>query len=707
MTSFNILSTTSIQRSLTGSEHGFIAQGVGIIATEPVANATPGVTIKGTTNTLTVLGFINNGTDSSVSFEDANGAFVTIGSSGSVTSGAVAAAALSGTFVGNGIRMTNAGLISNGLGNGVLLTAVNGSTSVVDIFNTTTGILQGAFTGLELNPRFSRANVVNDGLITGGVTGVNLTYTEFATSTQTVNNSGDIVGGQTGLFITASFITPLKVTNTGVISGGQSGAAITSRGTIEFVNSGTLSGSANSLTLEGARGNATILNSGNLVGDVQLGSGADVFDTRGGTVTGTVNLGDGADTVLLDDASVTLVGGGGVDLVRSWVGYHMRTSDLEQLVLEGTEDLKGAGNSGNNVITGNVGDNALFGFAGNDTLLGQEGNDKLFGSAGVDNVSGGDGDDWIHGGADRDVLQGGSGNDLIQGGTGDDVLDGGEGRNTLEGGVGDDIIIAGVDAETIHGGQGEDLISFAGSLSRVVVNIGVNFTSGGAAEGDVISGFEQLVGSNFDDVLVGSSGNNVISGQRGADRLRGEAGEDSLTGGAGADTLDGGTGADLVSYQFSQARVIVNLETGFTSGGDAAGDVLISIERAEGSNLNDRIVGSTDGNRLFGLDGEDYLDGAAGSDIIEGGRGNDDLLGGAGADRFVFGLFSGNDRILDFEDGSDIIDLRPYNVLQFSDLALSVDDDDLLINIGGFGTSIRLVSENGQTVLTEADFLFS
>ena len=53
--------------------------------------------------------------------------------------------------------------------------------------------------------------------------------------------------------------------------------------------------------------------------------------------------------------------------------------------------------------------------------------------------------------------------------------------------------------------------------------------------------------------------------------------------------------------------------------------------------------------------------GGNGSDEIDGGYGDDSLRGGEDSDRFVFEFTFGNDRIEDFQDGVDFIDLSAFS----------------------------------------------
>ncbi|MBC6472558.1 MAG: calcium-binding protein, partial [Hormoscilla sp. GM102CHS1] len=69
---------------------------------------------------------------------------------------------------------------------------------------------------------------------------------------------------------------------------------------------------------------------------------------------------------------------------------------------------------------------------------------------------------------------------------------------------------------------------------------------------------------------------------------------------------------------------------------------------------------------LRGYAGNDILRGYAGNDILYGGAGYNSLNGGAGADIFV--LIPGGRATIDFEDGTDSIQLE--GGLSFADLTI-------------------------------------
>ena len=169
---------------------------------------------------------------------------------------------------------------------------------------------------------------------------------------------------------------------------------------------------------------------------------------------------------------------------------------------------------------------------------------------------------------------------------------------------------------------------------------------------------DTLTGTAAADVLSGAAGHDVIHGLGSADRLNGGTGNDRLfvgdgndllAGGTGADGLDGGRGTGIADYRTSTTPITLSLVEGAVNGGGAAGDVLVSVEGANGTAGDDCITGDAARNDLRGGRGNDWLDGGAGRDT---------LSGGGGADTFVFATApgaDGPDRITDFTSGVDSI----------------------------------------------------
>jgi Ca2+-binding RTX toxin-like protein len=194
----------------------------------------------------------------------------------------------------------------------------------------------------------------------------------------------------------------------------------------------------------------------------------------------------------------------------------------------------------------------------------------------------------------------------------------------------------------------------------------------GTSGNDTLPGAGQSNDGN--DTLYGQGGNDALFGGLGSDRLFGGTGNDVLTGGPGADKLYGGAGIDTAHYASSKAGVLVSLLAGTGSGGDAAGDVLNSIENVVGSGRTDRLIGNNAKNTLTGFGGNDILKGMGGNDKLNGGAGGDTLTGGSGNDMFVFNTTPGSgnvDHIADFRNMSGNNDVIGLSHKVFSEIGHS------------------------------------
>ncbi len=318
--------------------------------------------------------------------------------------------------------------------------------------------------------------------------------------------------------------------------------------------------------------------------------------------------------------------------------------DAQGDYLVGIVNLLGSNTGGDN-LSGSAAANTLNGQGGDDTLDGQGGNDILLGGAGDDTLVGGGGADLLQGGAGTNDTADYSGSatpvtvNLTTGtGTGGDAqgdtltgierVIGTAGNDTLIGSAGDDTLVGGAGADVITGNGGIDTADYSGSGAGVTVDLTAGTGVGGDAQGDTLTGIENINGTAFVDHLYGDASNNTINGLDSNDTLRG---------GGGADTLDGGAGSDFANYQGSASGVTVNLATGVNSGGDAAGDVLTNIENLYGSSFDDNLTGDGGRNILGGELGNDTLVGNAGDDSLNGEAGNDNLDGGDGNDRLIGG----------------------------------------------------------------------
>lgn len=428
-------------------------------------------------------------------------------------------------------------------------------------------------------------------------------------------------------------------------------------------NADIIAGDAADNVLGGQAGNDILL--GRDGNDVLIGDhGYDVLDGGVGIDTARYDIDDGGE---YDSVEVDLQAG------RSWY----LDADLNRLGIE--DDLRSIEN-----VTGSyeadklLGDgvaNTLAGEGGDDHIDGRGGDDTLSGGAGRDTLNGGAGFDFVHYAQDArdatgfgaeegfviDIDEGYSSRlnnpdqrkdtlidiEGVVGSQKNDQIVGNDKVNTLIGGDGDDKIEGGGQNDTLSGGEGQDVLHFsldreAETSGRVPASVDVDLTAGTAAvtlsdgsrENDVFLGIEGIVGTDGNDRITGDDADNSFVGLNGDDIISGGAGNDRISGaGAGSNTLDGGADVDVVSYigQIG-AGVEVNLTTGTVDKAGTGTDQIVNFENAEGTHVDDLLIGDAGSNVLSGQGGADRLDGAAGDDTLIGGDGFDILTGGRGAD---------------------------------------------------------------------------
>lgn len=349
----------------------------------------------------------------------------------------------------------------------------------------------------------------------------------------------------------------------------------------------TLSGGGASDVLIGGDGD-DVLSGGGGADQLFGGDGANLLDGGAGDDTldgwGTVTGGEGNDYVGVEGANALADGGLGDDTMQALGGKDTTVSGGD-----GDDQIYAGLNPGFDVsIDGGAGQDSLtIGFDpsvdhvrlkfievdggialsnGRIVALGIEsgslqltlGDDKLKLTDGAFNAEGNNGDDTIIGGAAANFLSGFYGDDRLIGGRGDDTIDGSYGDDTLSGGAGLDTASF---ATTINADMHVDL-----RLQGHVQDTGDGM--------DLLTGFENLLGSDWSDLLIGDKSANVLADDPdgasqldNGDTLNGGGGDDTLIAhsGEGPDQLTGGSGHDTFAFainpQYYSDRIVIDVIT--------------------------------------------------------------------------------------------------------------------------------------------------
>jgi hypothetical protein len=438
------------------------------------------------------------------------------------------------------------------------------------------------------------------------------------------------------------------------------------------------------------------------------------------------------------------LGGLGRDPLLDRYGDHLllvgnsslpEVKDLDGLTLRVFEDYTGDGAS--EEINGTSTAEYILGLEGDDVIYAGGGNDLVSGGDGQDMLFGGAGNDRMHGGAGHDDMRGGTGNDHMDGGTGNDTVVGGDGTDTLLGGDGDDILDGGSGNDTLIGGAGRDTADYSLAAGRVVVSLELGTADvNGSADLDTLSGIENVTGSNFNDRIVGDAGDNHLIGGLGNDLINGRGGRDLIEGGAGDDDLSG-DGSDDTVLGGDGADTINGLGGADVLDGGTGNDWInagLGLDLANGGDGDDIVFGSAGADELTGAVGNDIIRGGAGADLLIGGAGNDTLLGNRGTDTLIGGAGDdvltggdgdalgdgardtfvflrvengggGFDRIRDFEDARDKLDLTNLGYLDFSAVLADTYDVGGHMEINLFGAGIVRLENFQMSDFNEGDVL--
>ncbi|SHJ99494.1 calcium-binding protein, partial [Propionispora hippei] len=400
----------------------------------------------------------------------------------------------------------------------------------------------------------------------------------------------------------------------------------------------------------------------------------------------------------------------------------------ETLILSGSANINGTGNTLDNMITGNSGNNVLTGGAGNDTLDGGLGADTLYGGAGndlylvdytgdavIENAN--EGLDTVQSsisytlGANVENLRlmgitsiNGNGNTLnnvLAGNNGNNILDGSTGMDTLIGGLGNDTYIVDNIGDVVieNTNEGADTVQ-----ASIIYTLGANI------ENLILSSSANLngTGNALDNLITGNSGSNLLTGGAGNDTLDGGSGADLLYGSTGNDTYIVDNAGDVVTENANEGTDTVQSIITYILGSNVENLILSSSANLNGTGnaLDNLIAGNSGNNILTGGAGNDTLNGGAGADSLYGGAGNDVLCGGTGDDTYLYGIGSGNDSIDDYDPSGGSNTLQFQNLVMAS-VTFTQNGNDLVCTLTQTGENICVSNWTVGTSYQIAQFQFT
>lgn len=421
-------------------------------------------------------------------------------------------------------------------------------------------------------------------------------------------------------------------------------------------NLGTLSGGGGNDTLIGGYRNDTLLG----------GDGFDIIRPGGGSDT--IDFGVGEGGVL--DFSTTTGSGGVLDMLSGIFVFGAETDTVTGVY------TKLIGTNGSDLITGTDGNDVIDSRSGTDTIYAGGGNDDVTITLGA--VYGGNGVDIIRVNGKVTLVDGGEGGDTIS------VTEYGDyGRYNGGGGI-DTITINGAVGTTIEGGEDGDIISIFGqyasgnTLSYESSDAGISLSAtapgvyagvGGHAQGDVVSGVFNVIGSGYDDIIRVAGGSYL-----------------TLTGGVGKDEIEVLGGSATVYGGADQDKITIN--SGGTAYGDGGNDKIYGRGTMYGGEGDDEFFLTWAYHAWAGTIGNGTpvgatVTGGTGANTIHGSGGNDIVYMGEGSDTFIFTMGGRDDTIYNV-GGDDTIrlkDLAPFK---------SVEDFDGYLYQVGSNVELRM-----------------
>ena len=446
-------------------------------------------------------------------------------------------------------------------------------------------------------------------------------------------------------------------------------------------------------TLTGIENVTGTTNNDSFIGNAQ----ANTFNGLGGNDTFNYSTSSS-----LTENNDTFMGGGGIDTVDfSSLAIPTGTRPSNQVV---TDTILG------NTVTTTLLDFNQDGIAVNLSNPDASGNSSVsvlsntLALNGIEEVIGTGNGDILIGDTSSNTLIGNNGNDYLLGLSGSDSLSGGAGSDTLSGGAGNDIL---------DGGTGQDWLIYNTSTSAINVNLQTStVSSDGFGSIDTITGFENVMGGDFNDDITSASASTIVGGL-GNDTVRVGAGATGTFSfyGDNVATLTDQTlmhqvdntvnNNDVLDFSNSSQPLFVDLTSPLNqfflgTRVDANGDGIFTdadiasptgfafgFESVTGTASNDILIGDLNNNILNGGDGDDTINGGPGNDTLRGGNGNDTLDLSASSDAQRIDLSSTTNQTTAFLTQDSYLGFENVNTGGNVDSIIGSSSDNIIFSGAG------------------------
>jgi hypothetical protein len=289
-------------------------------------------------------------------------------------------------------------------------------------------------------------------------------------------------------------------------------------------------------------------------------------------------------------------------------------------------------------------------------------------------------------------------------------LDGGAGPDWLYSFSGDDVLI---------GGAGVDMAVYAGSTHGLTIDLRLTTPQNTGDGLDSLAGIENIIASQYADVITGDSAANSVQGNDGDNVLSGMGGDDQLWTGSGNDLLDGGDGNDALSDNSYGDDVLVggagNDSLGVGRDGFYFGPAASNTVSLTGGSGDDSLGVSL---RPGSLTLNASLSGGDGDDLLTlSGPVTGSVDAGAGDDTIILDVLALTPAAVALGDGADVLEFRnpqdfgsraPGAVTRVTGFTPGAAGDRVLFPSGtlqlsaqgnAFGASIQLVASGADTKL--------